>query len=178
MTSRTQRRFAARFGATCASSIIGMIAFSIGTAEAQHSSHTRHSKAASDTPVVAEYKAAHEQMMRAMDLPYTGDPDVDYRIHMIPHHAGAMEMSRIAIRHAKRPRTRPHAEAVLYEQQREISEMQGWLSRRGVTAPSSGQAYYTWPNDFVRTDVRQAPGTRDELAGQSWAPGIGVSQSR
>ena len=135
--------------------------------------HAGHGPSRSDTPAVAEYKAAHDRMMRAMDLPYTGDPDVDFRIHMIPHHAGAIGMARVAMRHAKDPWTRQLAESVIYEQQREIAEMQGWLARRGVAAPQSGQPYHVWTQEFVRTDVT-LPGTQSELAGKSWAPGTGV----
>ena len=54
---------------------------------------SRHGPSRSDPPAVAEYKAAHDRMMRAMDLPYSGDPDVDFRTHMIPHHAGAIDMT-------------------------------------------------------------------------------------
>ena len=139
--------------------------------------HMHHGVSPSDTPAVAEYKAAHARMMRAMDLPYSGDPDVDFRTHMIPHHAGAIDMARVALRHAKDPWTRQLAESVIYEQQREIAEMQGWLSRRGVSAPQSGQPYQVWAPDFVRGETK-APGTRDELNGQSWAPGLGIPASK
>lgn len=139
--------------------------------------HAGHGPSRSDSPAVAEYKAAHDRMMRAMDLPYTGDPDVDFRTHMIPHHAGAMDMARVAMRYAKDPWTRQLAESVIYEQQREIAEMQGWLARRGVAAPQSGQPYHVWTQGFVRTDVT-LPGTQSELAGKSWAPGTGVLGSR
>lgn len=173
----------------------GLSLTSIATAQAQHSGHGRmergseplsnrkpsssarhdgrHSSSASDNAAVAEFKAAHERMMRNMDLPYTGDPDVDFRVHMIPHHAGAMDMARIAMRYAKDPWTRQLAESVIYEQQREITEMQGWLTRHGVAAPASGQPYHVWTTGFIRTDVT-LPGTQSELAGKSWAPGLGV----
>ncbi len=171
----------------------GLCVLSLETASAQHSghhghavhgskakppvkrgsAHMHHGVSPSDTPAVAEYKAAHARMMRAMDLPYSGDPDVDFRTHMIPHHAGAIDMARVALRHAKDPWTRQLAESVIYEQQREIAEMQGWLSRRGVSAPQSGQPYQVWAPDFVRGETK-VPGTRDELNGQSWAPGTGI----
>ena len=139
--------------------------------------HAGHGRSASDLPAVAEYKAAHDRMMRAMDLPYTGDPDVDFRTHMIPHHAGAMDMARVAMRHAKDPWTGQLAESVIYEQQREITEMQGWLARRGVAAPRSGQPYHVLTTGFVRTEPK-IPGTRDELVGQAWAPGLGIPARR
>ena len=40
------------------------------------------------------FKAADTAMMKDMDVPYTGDPDVDFRTHMIPHHKGAVAMAK------------------------------------------------------------------------------------
>ena len=201
MKSVSDRRFATRTTTSRVLLSLGIAAgfclMSLQTASAQHAGHhghaahgakakpsakTRgaarmhqggHGVSPSDTPAVAEYKAAHDRMMRAMDLPYSGDPDVDFRTHMIPHHAGAIDMARVAMRHAKDPWTRQLAESVIYEQQREIAEMQGWLSRRGVAAPQSGQPYHVWTQGFVRSDIT-LPGTQSELAGKSWAPGTGV----
>jgi hypothetical protein len=125
------------------------------------------------TPAVAEYQAAHASMMRGMALPYTGDPDVDFRVQMIPHHQGAIDMARVALRHAKDPWTRQMAEGVIVEQQREIAEMQQWLARRGITAPPGGQSRHVISANSYRT-IPEEPGTRAELRGQSWAPGTGV----
>lgn len=142
-----------------------------------HAHHGGRGKRSSDAPAVSEFKAAHERMMQAMDLPYTGDPDVDFRVHMIPHHAGAMDMAKIAMRRAKDPWTRQLAESVIYEQQREITEMQGWLAGHGVPAPQSGQPYHVLSTEFVRGEAA-TPGTRGELAGRSWAPGLGIPATR
>ena len=143
-------------------------------AEARHGGH---GASGSDTPAVSEFKAAHASMMRGMDEPYTGDPDVDFRIQMIPHHQGAIDMARVALRRAVDPWTRQLAEALIYEQQREIAEMQGWLARRGVAAPAGGQPRHVLGAGSFRS-VPKEPGTRDELLGQSWAPGSGVPASR
>src|SRR4051794_35805865 len=87
----------------------------LGDAQAQHSGHGGHLEghgakkrgssayqgrgaAGPATPAVAEYQAAHHKMMRDMTVPYTGDPDVDFRVQMIPHHQGAIDMARIALR--------------------------------------------------------------------------------
>jgi hypothetical protein len=112
-------------------------------------------------------------MMRDMAVPYTGDPDVDFRVQMIPHHQGAIDMARVALRHANDPWTRQMAEGVIVEQQREIAEMQQWLARRGVTPPPGGQPRHTITANSYRT-IPEEPGTRAELRGQSWAPGMGV----
>jgi uncharacterized protein (DUF305 family) len=73
-------------------------------------------------------------MMRNMAVPFTGDPDVDFRIHMIPHHQGAIDMARVALRHAKDPWTRQAADAIITAQQKEIYEFKGWLARRKANA--------------------------------------------
>jgi hypothetical protein len=125
------------------------------------------------TPAVAEYQSAHASMMRGMSVPYTGDPDVDFRVQMIPHHQGAIDMARVALRHAKDPWTRQMAEGVIVEQQREIAEMQQWLTRRGITPPSGGQPRHIISANSYRT-IPEEPGTRAELRGQSWAPGTGL----
>ncbi|HEX8167295.1 MAG TPA: DUF305 domain-containing protein [Beijerinckiaceae bacterium] len=125
------------------------------------------------TPAVAEYQVAHASMMRGMAVPYTGDPDVDFRVQMIPHHQGAIDMARVALRHAKDPWTRQMAEGVIVEQQREIAEMQQWLARRGITPPPGGQPRHVISANSYRT-IPEEPGTRAELRGQSWAPGTGL----
>ena len=125
------------------------------------------------TPATAEFQAAHERMMRNMALPYTGDPDVDFRVQMIPHHQGAIDMARAAMRHAKDPWTRQLAESVIVEQQREIAEMQAWLAKRGATVPPGGQPRHVMGANSYRS-VGEEAGTSAELVGKSWAPGSGV----
>jgi hypothetical protein len=139
----------------------------------RHKDRSAHQNTATDTPATREFKAAHEGMMRNVSLPYTGDPDVDFRVQMIPHHQGAIDMARVALRHAKDPWTRQLAEAVIVEQQREIAEMQAWLSRRGVSVPTSGQPQHVMGANSYRR-LHEDAGTQSEAIGQSWAPGSGV----
>ncbi|GEP07804.1 CopM family metallochaperone [Methylobacterium oxalidis] len=144
---------------------------------APRSAHAGHAASAGDGPAVSEFKAAHAGMMRGMDLPYTGDPDTDFRIQMIPHHQGAIDMARVALRHAKDPWTRQLAEAVIVEQQREIAEMQAWLARRGAAVPQASGPRHVLGPDSYRSHTEE-PGTRAEARGQSWAPGAGLPAAR
>ncbi|MCJ2052654.1 DUF305 domain-containing protein [Methylobacterium sp. J-070] len=126
-----------------------------------------------DTPAVQGFKAAHGAMMRAMAVPYTGDPDVDFRLQMIPHHQGAIGMAQVALDHAKDPWTRQLAEAVIVEQQREIAEMAAWLTGRGVPVPPGTGTTHILRAGSYRSLTPEA-GTRAESRGQSWAPGAGI----
>jgi uncharacterized protein (DUF305 family) len=84
-----------------------------------------------DPASTKDFKAADMAMMHAMQLSYTGNPDVDFRTHMIPHHQGAIEMARVALKHSTDPETRKMAEKIIADQQSEIAEMRGWLKKNG-----------------------------------------------
>ncbi len=130
-----------------------------------------------DPSAVREYKAVHARMMRKMKMPFTGDPDVDFRMHMISHHQAAIDMAKVALRHAKDAWTRQNAEAVIVEQQYEIHQFRSWLARRGVKAPPGGDPLYLLTaRSFPPRNHDEDPGlgTQAELAGQTWAPGSGV----
>ena len=76
---------------------------------------------------------------RNMAKPFTGDPDVDFRVHMIPHHQGAIDMARVALHYAQDPWTRQAAQAIIIAQRREMYEFQGWLMRHGILASPRGK---------------------------------------
>lgn len=84
-----------------------------------------------DPASTKDFKAADMQMMRNMHVPYTGNPDVDFRTHMIPHHQGAVEMAKVALKHAKDPETKRMAQKIIDDQEKEIAEMQDWLKKNG-----------------------------------------------
>nr|WP_238242522.1 DUF305 domain-containing protein [Methylobacterium iners] len=75
------------------------------------------------------FKEADMKMMHDMHVPYTGNADVDFRTHMIPHHKGAVEMSKVALKHAKDPATKAMAEKIIADQEKEIAEMEAWLKK-------------------------------------------------
>ena len=84
-----------------------------------------------DAASTKDFKDADTRMMKNMQVAYTGDPDVDFRTHMIPHHQGAIDMAKVALKHAKDPDTRMMAEAIIKDQEREVGEMQAWLKKHG-----------------------------------------------
>jgi uncharacterized protein (DUF305 family) len=84
-----------------------------------------------DPASTKDFKAADMQMMHTMNVPYAGNPDVDFRTHMIPHHQGAVEMAKVALKHAKDPETKGMAQKIIDDQEKEIAEMQDWLKKNG-----------------------------------------------
>jgi uncharacterized protein (DUF305 family) len=84
-----------------------------------------------DTASTRDFKEADVRMMKIMDQPFTGDPDIDFRVHMIPHHQGAVDMAKVALKHAKDADTKKMAEAIIKDQEREVGEMQAWLKKHG-----------------------------------------------
>jgi uncharacterized protein (DUF305 family) len=84
-----------------------------------------------DAASTKAFKNAHMGMMKNMHVPFTGDADVDFRTHMIPHHQGAVEMAKVALKHAKDPETKRMAQKIIDDQEKEIAEMQDWLKKNG-----------------------------------------------
>lgn len=82
-----------------------------------------------DAPSTKDFKEADMAMMHNMHVAYTGNPDVDFRTHMIPHHQGAIDMAKVALKHAKDPATKQMAQKIIDDQEKEIAEMQDWLKK-------------------------------------------------
>lgn len=85
----------------------------------------------SASPSTKAFKAAGARMHKDMQMPYTGDADVDFVKHMIPHHQGAIEAAKIVLEHGKDAETRKMAQEIITAQEKEITQMREWLKTKG-----------------------------------------------
>jgi uncharacterized protein (DUF305 family) len=107
-------------------------------AEVDHSAmdHSGHDMGAAApvadlTEAQKAYKAVNDRMHKGMaDIP--ADADVAFMQGMLAHHKGAVEMSEVALKHAKDAQARDLAARVIAAQKQEIAEMEAWLKARGA----------------------------------------------
>ena len=74
---------------------------------------------------------AMERMQHHMDIPATGDTDVDFARMMIPHHQGAIDMAKAELAAGKDPELRKLAKAIIAAQEKEIAFLRQWLADHG-----------------------------------------------
>ena len=88
--------------------------------------------------------AAMARMMQDMHAPgYSDNVDVDFLVMMIPHHAGAVDMARLVLKHGRDPLTRQLAEEIIAGQTIEIESMTRRLAL--LRKPESGSDTAEFP---------------------------------
>jgi uncharacterized protein (DUF305 family) len=85
--------------------------------------------APNDPASTKDFKQAHMDMMKDMNMEFTGNPDVDFAKSMIKHHEGGIEMAKILLKHGKDPEMRKKAEKLIKEQGQDNKEFQAWLKK-------------------------------------------------
>ena len=89
-----------------------------------------------------EMDAGMARMMQDMHGPgYSGDPDIDFLVMMIPHHAGAVEMARLVLKHGRDPATRRLAEDIIASQTIEIEGMTRRLAALRAPGAEPGSSF-------------------------------------
>ena len=97
-----------------------------------NSSHAGHGQAAAEnSPSSQAFRKANERMHKDMDIPFTGNADLDFTKGMIAHHQGAIDMAKILLTYGKDAETRKLAESIIADQEREIAQMRAWLAKNG-----------------------------------------------
>ncbi len=92
-----------------------------------HMGHAMGRSAAPTDEATQALDAAMADMHKAMAVPYTGNPDIDFLRGMIPHHQGAVEMAKIQIKYGKDARLKKLSYDIIRAQKLEIDWMQRWL---------------------------------------------------
>ncbi len=81
------------------------------------------------SPSTKAFDGAMTTMMKGMMTAPTGKPDMDFLQGMIPHHQGAIEMSKVVLQFGKDPEVKTLAENVIKAQEGEIAFMKAWIEK-------------------------------------------------
>jgi uncharacterized protein (DUF305 family) len=75
----------------------------------------------------AENDAAMADMMEAMAVKPSGNPDKDFARMMLAHHRGAVAMAKTELKYGKDSELRALSAGIVAAQEKEIAQMEAWL---------------------------------------------------
>jgi uncharacterized protein (DUF305 family) len=82
------------------------------------------------SPSSKAFQDANDKMHRDMNIPMTGNADVDFVQGMIPHHQGAVDMAKIVLQYGADPEIKKIAQEIIAAQEKEIAMFRAWLAKR------------------------------------------------
>ena len=85
--------------------------------------------APTDPPSTKDFKQAHMDMMKNMNMEFNGDADVDFARSMIPHHQGAIDMAKLEVKYGKDKKLQQMAEKMIKDQEKEQKDLQAFLQK-------------------------------------------------
>jgi uncharacterized protein (DUF305 family) len=97
------------------------------------------SEPTADTVFDKSMDTMHGEMQKVR---YSGNADADFASLMIPHHQGAIEMSKVELQFGTDPRLRRLAQEIIVTQQSEIEAMKGAI--RGLPLSSLNLNRKNW----------------------------------
>ena len=85
--------------------------------------------APNDAASTKDFKQSHMNMMKNMNMEFSGDADVDFARSMIPHHQGAIDMAKLELKYGKDPELRQMAEKMIKDQEKEQKDLKAFLQK-------------------------------------------------
>jgi hypothetical protein len=83
-----------------------------------------------DPQSTKDFKQLHMDMMRNMNMDFSGNPDADFARSMMKHHQGGIDMAKIQLKHGKDPEMRKMAEKLIKEQGDDHKKFDAWLKKQ------------------------------------------------
>jgi uncharacterized protein (DUF305 family) len=128
MKAKSRKVLAAALALSGVTSLTQMSSAGAQNAMPGMSMHADAGQGASSASTAAFQAADHAMMSGMSSVQYTGDADRDFVAHMIPHHAGAVEMAKVELKYGKDAKLRMLASDIIAAQEKEIAFMKQWLA--------------------------------------------------
>ena len=109
-----------------------------------HGAHGAEEMASHLQVMSGNAEPGHAELIGTMEPMHTGmmrglaaaEFDAAFLCSMIPHHQGAVDMARVALKYGQDPFVTMLAHQIITDQEREIGEMTRWLQRREAAGVS------------------------------------------
>jgi uncharacterized protein (DUF305 family) len=128
-----KREFAMKMSTLLASAALIMISVlaPLQGVRAEEMKGMNMSAKAGATPADKAFAASMQDMMKAMNVTPTGNPDKDFVLMMMPHHQGAIDMAKVELQYGTDPELRQLATDIVAAQEKETAQMKDWLAEHG-----------------------------------------------